>query len=120
MTRISPTLASLASYPFVRQDEAKRQAAARGIELIDFGQGDPREETEPFIREALAAAIRPAMGYPLAGGLPDLRAAIAEWVRRRFGAALDPAHEVIPTLGSKEAIFHLAQVVDTSGDRDLV
>jgi acetylornithine aminotransferase len=120
VTRISPTLASLASYPFVRLDEAKRQAAARGIELIDFGQGDPREETEPFIREALAAAIRPAMGYPLAAGLPELREAIAEWVRTRFGATLDPAHEVIPTLGSKEAIFHLAQVVDTSGDRDLV
>ncbi|MDX6516852.1 MAG: N-succinyldiaminopimelate aminotransferase [Gaiellaceae bacterium] len=120
MTRISPTLASLASYPFVRLDEAKRTAAARGIELIDFGQGDPREETEPFIREALAAAIRPAMGYPRAAGLPELREAIAEWAGTRFGATLDPAHEVIPTLGSKEAIFHLAQVVDTSGDRDLV
>lgn len=118
--RVSPVLAGLASYPFVRLDEAKRHARARGIELIDFGQGDPREETEPFIRDALAAAIAPTMGYPLAAGLPELRAAVSAWVATRFGATLDPEREIVPTLGSKEAVFHLAQVVDTSGDRDLV
>jgi acetylornithine aminotransferase len=108
------------SYPFVRLDEAKRAARERGIELIDFGQGDPREETAPFIREALAAGVAPTMGYPLAVGLPELREAIATWAGRRFGVALDPAHEVVPTLGSKEAIFHLAQVLDTTGERDTV
>jgi acetylornithine aminotransferase len=118
--RLSPVLSGLRSYPFVRLDEAKREARARGIELVDFGQGDPREETEPFIREALAEAVAPTMGYPLAAGLPELRGAIAGWVERRFGVALDPDHEIVPTLGSKEAIFHLAQLVDTSGERDLV
>ena len=49
--------------------------------------------------------------YPLAEGLPELRAAAAAWVTRRFGVALDPATELIPTLGAKEAIFSLAQVV---------
>jgi acetylornithine aminotransferase len=110
----------MASYPFVRLDEAKREARARGIELIDFGQGDPREETEPFIREALADGVAPTMGYPLAAGLPELRAAIASWLGSRFGVTLDPAREIVPTLGSKEAIFHLAQVLDTSGGRDVV
>jgi acetylornithine aminotransferase len=118
--RLSPVLAGLARYPFVRLDEAKRTAKSRGIELIDFGQGDPREETEPFIREALTAGVAPTMGYPLAVGLPELRAAIAAWVASRFGVVLDPGREIVPTLGSKEAVFHLAQVVDTTGDRDLV
>ena len=49
--------------------------------------------------------------YPRAEGLPVLREAVAAWVQRRFGVALDPAAQVVPTLGAKEAIFHLAQVV---------
>jgi len=118
--RVSPVLAGLATYPFVRLDEAKRTARERGLDLIDFGQGDPREETAPFIREALAAAVAPTMGYPLAAGLPELREAIAGWVGRRFGAELDAEREVVPTLGSKEAIYHLAQVLDTRGERNLV
>ncbi|HEX8106063.1 MAG TPA: aminotransferase class I/II-fold pyridoxal phosphate-dependent enzyme [Solirubrobacteraceae bacterium] len=108
---LSPTLAGLRSYPFVRLTEAKRDLAARGVPVIDFGIGEPREETPAFIRDALAAAIEPRSTYPLAEGLPALREAVAAWCERRFGVALDPDREVIPTLGAKEAIFHLAQVV---------
>jgi acetylornithine aminotransferase len=109
--RLSPVLESLATYPFLALDEAKAAATARGITLIDFGVGEPREETPAFIRAALAAALEPVSTYPRAAGLPELRAAIAAWAERRFGAALDPATEVVPTFGSKEAVFHLAQVV---------
>jgi succinyldiaminopimelate transaminase len=110
--RLNPVLESLGTYPFVRLDEAKRAAAARGIELIDFGIGEPREETPEFIRRALAASLAPVSTYPKAEGLPVLREAIARWVTRRFGGfALDPATEIIPTLGSKEAIFHMAEVL---------
>jgi acetylornithine aminotransferase len=91
-------------------DEAKRAALARGISLIDFGVGEPREETPAFIRAALADALDPVSTYPKADGLPVLRDAIAGWVERRFGIALDPEHEIVPTLGSKEMVFHLAQV----------
>jgi succinyldiaminopimelate transaminase len=117
--RLSPVLAGLATYPFVRLDEAKTAALARGADVIDFGQGEPREETPPFIRRALAEAVEaePVSGYPKADGLPALRAAIAAWVRRRFGAEIDPDTAVVPTLGSKEAIFHLAQVVGGPGAR---
>jgi acetylornithine aminotransferase len=108
--RLNPVLAGLATYPFVRLDEAKRAAVARGIDLIDFGMGEPREETPAFIRHAMAKAIEPLSTYPKADGLPELRAAIAAWVARRFGVALDPDGEIVPTLGSKEAVFHLAQV----------
>ena len=107
----APVLQSLAAYPFTRLTAAKRELADRGVDLIDFGIGEPREETPRFIRDALAAAIEPQSSYPLADGLPELRAAVARWLRRRFGAGVDPETGILPTLGSKEAIFHLAQVV---------
>lgn len=110
--RLSPVLAGLDAYPFLRLNEAKRELAARGVRLIDFGVGEPREDTPGFIREALAAAIEPRSGYPLAEGLPELREAVAAWCGRRFGVTLDPSSEVIPTLGSKEAIFLMAQVFE--------
>ncbi len=107
----SPILTGLKTYPFVRLTDAKRELLARGVEVVDFGIGEPREDTPPFIREAVAGALQPKSTYPLADGLPELRAAIVAWIERRFGPALDPGTEVLPTLGSKEAIFHLAQVV---------
>jgi succinyldiaminopimelate transaminase len=119
--RLSPVLAEMATYPFVRLEEAKRAVAARGVALIDFGVGDPREATDPAIRQALVDAVVERLGYPAAVGLPELRAAIAAWVARRFGVRLDPDAEVIPTLGSKEAIFSFAQLVlDRSSDRRVV
>jgi succinyldiaminopimelate transaminase len=121
MARLSPVLTALATYPFVRLEEAKRATAARGISLVDFGVGDPVEPTPPVVRDALVAALGDSSRYPLAQGLPELRAAISAWCARRFGATLDPDTEVIPTLGSKEAIFSLAQVVvDRSAERALV
>jgi acetylornithine aminotransferase len=109
--RPSPTLAGLRTYPFVRLTEAKRRLQEAGVAFVDFGVGEPREETPAFIREALAAAIEPLSTYPAADGLPELRAAIAAWAARRFGAALDPDTQIVPTLGAKEAIFHLAAVL---------
>jgi succinyldiaminopimelate transaminase len=116
--RLSPVLSELAQYPFARLDDWKAEAAANGVELIDFGMGDPREITPAFIREALAASIEPVSSYPRATGLPELREAISGWIERRFGVWVDPATEIVPTLGSKEAIFSFAQVA--LGDKRLV
>jgi acetylornithine aminotransferase len=119
--QLSPVLAATGTYPFVHLEEAKRRLAASGVELIDFGKGDPREETDPLIRRALVESIEPLSSYPLAEGLPELREAVAGWCERRFGVEVDPETEVIPTYGSKEAIFHLAQVLlDRDGDKALV
>jgi len=117
--RLNPVLAAMASYPFLRLTEAKRAAAARGVDVIDFGIGEPREQTPAFIPRALARALdeEPISTYPVAEGLPELREAVAAWTQRRFGATLDADTEVIPTQGSKEAIFHLPQVVAGRGDR---
>ncbi len=114
-------LSAQGTYPFVRIERAKREAAAAGIEILDFGQGDPHEPTDPAIRRALIDALEERMGYPKAEGLPELRSAIADWVGRRFGVELDPEAEVIPTYGSKEAIFSFAQLaVDPASARDTV
>jgi acetylornithine aminotransferase len=118
---LSPALTATGTYPFVKLEEAKRRLVAQGVELIDFGKGDPREPTDPLIRRAVAESITEISTYPLAEGLPELRAAVAGWCARRFGVELDPDTEVIPTYGSKEAIFLLAQVlIDRDGDRRLV
>jgi len=111
LLELSPVLAGLESYPFVRLTDARRRLEADGVDVIDFGIGEPREETPAFIRRALVDALEPMSAYPLAEGLPELREAASAWVARRFGVALEPGREVVPTLGSKEAIFSLAQVV---------
>jgi len=116
--QLSPVLAGLAQYPFARLDDWKVEAASRGLDLIDFGMGDPREVTPPFIREALLASVDEVSSYPRATGLPELRTAIAGWIDRRFGVEVDADRELIPTLGSKEAIFSFAQIA--LGDKRLI
>ena len=118
---VSPILERQRTYPFVRLNEAAARVRARGVEVIDLGMGDPREPTDPRIRQALVDGLRDRMGYPAAVGLPELREAIAAWTRRRFGAPLDPDTEIVPTLGSKEAIFSFAHtVVDLEDGKDTV
>jgi acetylornithine aminotransferase len=112
---INPVLSEMATYPFVRLEEEKRRLLAAGVDVIDFGKGDPNEPTDPMIRDALIAALPERAPYPLAQGLPELRAAAAGWLERRFGVAVDPDTEIVPTYGSKEAIFSLAQVLDVGG-----
>jgi succinyldiaminopimelate transaminase len=119
--QFSPALAATGTYPFVKLEAAKRRLAADGVQLIDFGKGDPREPTDASIREALRQSLEETSSYPLAEGLPELREAVAAWCGTRFGVSLDPDTEVIPTYGSKEAIFLLAQlVVDRESDKRLV
>jgi succinyldiaminopimelate transaminase len=112
---INPTLAEMATYPFVRLEEARRRLVASGVDVIDFGKGDPNEPTDPMIRQALVDALPERSPYPLAQGLPELREAAAGWCERRFGVEVDPDTEIVPTYGSKEAIYSIAQVLDTAG-----
>src|SRR5262249_18330563 len=111
---LSPLLAELEQYPFARLDDWRADARRRGIEVIDFGVGDPREATPELVREALAAGVPEVSSYPRAVGLPAYREAVAAWIGRRFGVDVDPAAEVVPTLGSKEAIFSFAQTAVSS------
>ena len=109
--RLSPVLEGLPPYPFAQLRVTRERLVAEGIEVLDFGMGEPRERTPDFIREALRAGVEPLSPYPATNGLPELRAAIAGWCARRFGVVLDAEREIIPTLGTKEAIFAMASVV---------
>lgn len=118
---VNPALTAMRPYPFLALDVAKRRAVERGLRLIDFSIGDPHEETDPAIREVLAESIEARSRYPKAEGLPEHREAIAAWIGERYGVALDPHREVVPTLGSKEAVFSMAQVfMDPKSRRNLV
>ena len=112
---INPVLTEMAVYPFTRLEEERQRLLAAGVEVIDFGKGDPNEPTDPMIRDALVEALPARAPYPLAQGLPELRGAAAGWLERRFGVSVDPETEIVPTYGSKEAIFSLAQVLETAG-----
>lgn len=90
---------------------------AEGRPLIDFSVGDPREPTPGFIPEALKDSVPVVSQYPTTSGLPELRRAVADYVQRRFGVRVDPDRNVLPTAGSKEAIFSTPLAfVDRSAD----
>src|SRR3954447_11269954 len=95
-----------AQYFATALDEIKEDLARRGVEIFDFGVGDPVEPTPAFIRQALVDALAPVSQYPTVRGQRRLREAIAGWGQRRLGVGLDPETQVLPASGSKEAIFH--------------
>jgi succinyldiaminopimelate transaminase len=103
--RTNPVLGELGTYPIAQLQEQARAMRAAGEPLIDFSIGDPIEPTPEFIREALRAAVPEVSQYPTVAGLPELRGAIADYLARRLGVTVDPASQVLPTSGSKEAIF---------------
>ncbi len=89
-----------------------------GQTVIDFSIGDPREPTPPFIPEALRAAVPTVSQYPTTAGIGGLREAISDYLGRRFDVSVDPDSQVIPTSGSKEAVFNtpLAFIDRDAGD----
>jgi succinyldiaminopimelate transaminase len=106
MSGSNPLLRSLGGYPLAAYQELKASLAESGP-VHDFSIGDPVEPTPGFVRQALIDGLEPVSQYPTAAGRPELRAAIAGWVARRFGVEVDPDAQVLPTAGSKEAVFHL-------------
>ena len=104
---MNPLLPRLAGYMQEKLNAQRDAALKTGRPVYDFGIGDPREPTPAFIREALRAAIPEVSQYPSIGGLPELRKAIAGYLARRFGLALEPDREILPCAGAKEALFHL-------------
>ncbi|GIW70712.1 MAG: LL-diaminopimelate aminotransferase [Planctomycetota bacterium] len=116
--RVARRLQELGGYAFAEVDRAVEQLRAQGIEPIDLGVGDPSDPTPEPIRRACQQAVErhAASGYPSYAGSPAFRAAVAEWTRRRFGIELDPQTEITSSLGSKEAIFHVAEALVEPGE----
>jgi LL-diaminopimelate aminotransferase len=98
-----------------RQISAKQRA---GVDVISLAIGDPDLPTPPAIVEAAAAGLRDASThrYPTNHGSDEFREAAAGFYRNRFGVELDPAGEVIPVLGGKEAVGHIAMACLDPGD----
>ena len=118
---VNPVLRKLGRYPLATIAGRVAERREQGLPVIDFSIGDPREPTPPFIADAVRDAVPEVSQYPTAAGRRDLRLAIARYVDRRFGVAVDPEHQIIPTSGSKEAIFSTAfAFVDPSGDASVV
>ena len=103
---LNPVLAELPAYPLVRMDERRRELEEKGLELFDFGTGDPREPTDHKIRQALIDGVPEVSQYPSVVGTRELHEAFCGFMHRRHGVELDPNNEVLPAAGSKEAIFH--------------
>jgi len=105
--RLNPILERLNSYPIVELNRIRDSLKAEGRTIYDFGTGDPKEPTPPFIREAFLGALEEESSYPSIRGTSALRASIAAYAKRRFEVELDPDSQILPTSGSKEALFHL-------------
>jgi succinyldiaminopimelate transaminase len=102
---VNPVLAQLGHYPIATIARRAAERRERGLPVIDFSIGDPQEPTPAFIVDALRAGVPEVSQYPTAAGRAELRDVIAAYMSRRFGVTIDPETQVIPTSGSKEAIF---------------
>ena len=120
--KLAKRLNRLPPYLFVEINQKIAELRARGEDVISFAIGDPDLPTPSRIIEYMCrAAHDPANHrYPETAGLPELRQAIAEWYGRRFGVTLDPDKEVLPLIGSKEGIGHMALCFIEPGDLALV
>jgi len=115
--RTTDRYGELPEYVLARIPARKRALLARGVDVIDLGAGDADLAPPARALDRLAEASRmPAMHrYGFGLGLVEYREAISSWMQRRFGVAFDPMTEVVPLIGSKEGIAHLAFAYVESG-----
>jgi LL-diaminopimelate aminotransferase len=118
--RVLPSLrlVDMPPYAFGQLDELKMEVAAEGTELIDLSLGSPDRPTHPTVLKALYEGMQKLRNqqYPIFSGLPAFKERICEWFSSRFGVTLDPATHVLPLIGSKEGIGHLAFAYIQEGD----
>lgn len=117
---MNPRLGLLKPYPF----EKLRVLLAGvtpppGLAHVNLSIGEPQHPTPAFLKDAVTAHLGGLARYPLTRGLPELRGAIAAWLARRHGLpAVDAETQVLPTLGSREALFAIAQALLDPGEHD--
>ena len=110
---MNPLLDQLQPYPFARLREAMQGInPPEGVTPVHLHIGEPKHPTPEVITNALTASLHELEKYPLTAGLPELRQACADWMRRRYdGLTVNPDTEVLPVLGSREALFSFVQTV---------
>ena len=111
-------LKALPPYLFAELDRTKAKVAARGIDIISLGVGDPDLPTLPNIVQRLKTAVDNPVHhqYPSYEGMLSFRQAVARWYGERFGVNLDPATEIVSLIGSKEGIAHAPLAFVNPGD----
>ena len=120
--KLANRIEQLPPYLFVEISKKINEKRAQGIDVITFAIGDPDLPTPERILDTLhAASDEPANHrYPESEGLPELRQAVADWYGQRFGVTLDRDTEVLPLIGAKEGIGHMALCLIDPGDVALV
>ncbi|MCD6359099.1 MAG: LL-diaminopimelate aminotransferase [Dehalococcoidia bacterium] len=120
--QVSKRIENLPPYLFVGISKKIEEMKAVGKDVISFGIGDPDTPTPDHIIECLCQASRDPTNhrYPESIGLPELREAIAERYEKRFGLTFDPGEEVLPLIGAKEGIAHIALCFIDPGDIALI
>jgi N-succinyldiaminopimelate aminotransferase len=120
---MNPRLSALHPYPFekLRRLLAEAGTPAPHLAPVNLSIGEPKHATPPFIVAAMQDAMEGLSAYPPTKGDAALRSAIAAWIARRYGIAQpDPETQVLPALGSREALFAFAQTVIDPGAGALV
>jgi LL-diaminopimelate aminotransferase len=122
MPELARRVEKLPAYLFAEISKKIAAKRAEGVDVISFGIGDPDLPTPGYILDSMIEAAQDPANhrYPESEGLPELHEAIARWYQRRFGVHLDPAKEVLPLIGSKEGIGHIALCFIDPGDIALV
>jgi len=109
---MNPLLGTLHPYPFERWRALARDVTPSPAHRpISLGIGEPRHPTPELVKDAITGHLAGLSSYPATLGEPALREAMAAWAQRRYGVALDPATQVLPVNGSREALFAIAQTV---------
>jgi N-succinyldiaminopimelate aminotransferase len=111
---VNPLLGKLNPYPF----EKLRALTGGKPPEINLSIGEPKHPTPGLVKDTLAANLDGLSTYPQTLGTPELREAIAAWLARRYGIPKpDPATQVLPVNGSREALFSFAQAMLSPGGR---
>jgi len=103
-------LVEMPDYAFGQLDEMKNRLVEQGRDLCDLSLGSPDRQTEDSVLKALYEGMKKPRNqkYPIFRGLPSFKKEIAEWFSGRFGVELNPDNQILPLLGSKEGIAHIA------------
>ncbi|MDA8109299.1 MAG: succinyldiaminopimelate transaminase [Betaproteobacteria bacterium] len=117
---MNPLLARLQPYPFEKLRALLADVTPNpALPAVNLSIGEPKHPTPELVKAALIGALPSLASYPATAGSPALREAIASWLARRYALpAIDALTQVLPTNGSREALFAFAQAVidPASGD----
>src|SRR4051794_27919168 len=119
---VAPRVRSLPPYLFGKINDLKYRKRRDGIDVIDLGMGNPTDPPEPWVIDKLCEAAQDLKNhrYSVAAGVYNLRREVAAKYATRFGVTLDPDHEVVASIGSKEGFSHMCLALLGPGDTALV